>query len=170
MDTRATAAHDADGARRIGNAEAEMSAEFRLSVWRTVHPDRRLVLRRDEDASSRPVNPDNLQEEVYAWSLHEDPFAGIADDHIRENLNRLLARLEASHPPSDRGFAVIDEFVEKALKAVESGDAVSSEVQDPRADRDGTPDKMNALLALALHLDWLSRCFADRPGISVSIR
>ena len=147
-----------------------MNAEFRLSVWRNVHPGRRLALRGDGDADSRSVDTDNLQEEVYAWSMHEDPFAGITDDRIRKDLKLLFARLGASHPPSDRSFAVIDEFVEKALEAVESGTAVASEVQDPRADRDGTSDKMNALLALTLHLDWLSRCFTDRPGVSVSIR
>lgn len=147
-----------------------MNAEFKLSVWRNVDPGRRLVLRGDDDVDPRPVDTDDLQEEVYAWSLHEDPFAGIENDSVREALKRLFARLNASHPPSERGFGVIDEFVEKALKTVESGDAVSSQVQDPHADHDGAPDRMNVLLALASHLDWLSRCFSDRPGISVSIR
>ena len=147
-----------------------MNAEFKLSVWRNVDPGRRLVLRGDDNTGSQPVDTDDLQEEVYAWSLHEDPFAGIENDSVREDLKQLFARLNASHPPSERGFDVLDEFVEKALEIVESGNAVSFQVQDPHADPDGAPGRMNVLLALASHLDWLSRCFSDRPGISVSIR
>ena len=96
---------------------------------------------------------------------------GIPDEDVRGRLREcLLQPLEASRPPSTRRFAVLDAFVADAEKAIAAGDAGFAPSQDPSSDDQDAPGEIHALLALTLHLKWLSRCFASRPGISVSIR
>ena len=65
---------------------------------------------------------------------------------------------------------VLDDFVAEAQDVIDSGAAGFAPSQDPASDGEDAPDRINALLALTLHLKWLSRCFANRPGVSVSIR
>ena len=107
----------------------------------------------------------------YAWILHEDPFLGIRDDepcpNFREEFRDCMNPALAS---SKRPLALLDKFVEKALEIVESGAVDPSGIQGPPVGGDDTAIEMNTLLAFALHLKWLSRCLANRPGISVSAR
>ena len=149
----------------------ETSAKLKLSVWRDFVPSRRLSSWGGEDSAHQVVGSDsNLQEEVYSWHLWEDFRGGIADDETRRRLEEQLHRLDTSHPPFKRRLRVLDDFIAEARKATESGQAGLSLVQNPPVDDEDAPNAINALLALTLHLEWLSRCFANRPGISVSIR
>ena len=150
----------------------DTSVKLRLSIWRDFVPRRTLALPNDEDGVHQVLTSESsLQEEVYSWHLREDPFAGIPDDEIRRRLRAsLLQPLEASRPPSERRLAVLDDFVVEAEKAIAAGDAGFAPSQDPSSDDQDAPGEVHALLALTLHLKWLSRCFANRPGISVSIR
>ena len=114
---------------------------------------------------------DNLQEEVYTWETSESPFDGIADESVRLRLHDyLMGRLNSSRPPSERGINVLDGFIAIAEEAIASGGAEWTASQSQTDDDEDTADRVNSLLALTLHLKWLSGCFADRPGISVSVR
>ncbi len=117
------------------------------------------------------IYPDNLQEEVYSWATSEDPLVGISNDSVRQQLrDYLFDRLEASRPPSERGIDVLRELVTIAEKAIESGKTEWTTSQSRPDDGEDIADQVNSLLALTLHLKWLVGCFADRPGISVSVR
>lgn len=152
--------------------------KLKLSIWRDFVPGRRLASWDHEGNAHRVAGSEfNLQEEVYSWRLWEDFRDGIADDETRRRLDDQLCRLDTSCPPSERRLSVLDDFIAEARKAIASGKAGLSSIQNPPVgDEDApdaiedAPDAINALLALTLHLEWLSRCFANRPGISVSIR
>ena len=149
----------------------ETRVKLKLSIWRDFVPGRRLDLSDDEGNTHHlPDSESSLQEEVYSCHLWEDFRDGIADDKIRRRLDDHLCRLDASCPPSERRLSVLDDFIAEARKAIASGKAGLSPIQSPPVGDEDAPDAINALLALTLHLEWLSRCFANRPGISVSIR
>lgn len=143
---------------------------LRLSIWRNFEPVHTLGMQ-DGEAGWKVVDrPSDLQEEVYSWSLLQDPFGGIDDDHVRDDVRgALLDRLDVSLPPTDRGIAVLGEFVTKAEQAVQEGHAGPLPADSASASTH-TPSEPNPLLALALHCKWLVRCFGDRPGVSVSVR
>ena len=150
----------------------EADTHLKLSIWRNAPPGRTLVLRESGSDSHRVLGSDSeLLEEVYSWHLREDPFAGISDECVRDRLRELLVqRLDASHAPAERSLSVLDDFVVEAIRAIDDRVAGKSPIQNPPVHDDGESHKINTLLALARHLKWLSRCFANRPGISVSIR
>ena len=114
----------------------------------------------------------NLQEEVYSWHLSEDLFDGIADSDIRDQLHEyLFERLDAARPPSERGLNVLDKFITTAEEIINSGRTEWTASQSRFDDDDNNDaDQVNVLLSLTLHLKWLLGCFANRPGISVSVR
>ena len=149
----------------------ETRVKLKLSIWRDFVQGRRLASWDDEGNSHQVAGSEsNLQEEVYSWCLWEDFRDGIADDKTRWRLDDQLHRLDTSRPPSERRLSVLDDFIAEARKAIASGKAGLSPIQNPPVGDEDAPDAINALLALTLHLEWLSRCFANRPGISVSIR
>lgn len=149
----------------------ETRVRLKLSIWRDFVPGRRLDLRDDEGNTHQLAGSESsLQEEVYSWHLWEDFRDGIADDETRQRLEEQLHRLAPSHQPSERRLSVLDDFIAEARQAIASGKAEFSPVQNPPVGDEDAPNAINALLALTLHLEWLSRCFANRPGISVSIR
>ena len=127
----------------------------------------------DEQAGWRVVGQSaGLQEEVYSWSLTQDPFGSVYDDDMRDDLrDALLDRLNVSLPPAQRSVAVLRDFVERADRAIQEGHSgpLTSD-SNPAADAAHTPSEPNPLLALALHLKWLVRCFGNRPNMSVSVR
>lgn len=147
-------------------------AQARLSIWRDFTPTHSLALQ-DEEAGWQIVTRDTgLQEEVYSWPLPPDPFGGIDDDNVRDDLREaLLDRLDVSLPPTQRGIAMLREFVAKAEQAIIEGHAGPLPSASASAIHSThTPSEPNPLLALALHIKWLVRCFGDRPNISVSVR
>ena len=149
----------------------EASAPLRISVWRGFKPKRTLVARDTENNGHKVMDLDNLQEEIYTWQTSESPFDGIADESVRLRLrDHLMDRLNASRPPSERGINVLNEFIVAAEEAIASGGAEWTASQSQTDDDEDTADQVKSLLALTLHLKWLSGCFADRPGISVSVR
>ena len=150
---------------------AETSAKLKLSIWRAFSPSRRVRAWDGEGKVPQISDSDfNLQEEVYSWLLREDFLAGISDDGARRRLEERLRLLDPSRLPSERRLDVLEGFVSEAEDILESGAAGLSPILNPLVDDEDAPSTINALLALTLHLKWLSRCFADRPGISVSIR
>ena len=162
-----------------------MVTEFtqaRLSIWRTFAPTAPLAVE-DKEAGWRVVatdgvdgfasgDPLRLQEQVYSWQLVTDPFGGIDDNDVREDLREaLFGRLHVSLPPAQRSIAVLREFVEKAERAINEGHAGPTPTEfASAAPSTYTPLEPNPLLALSVHLKWLVRCFGDRPNVSVAIR
>lgn len=113
----------------------------------------------------------DLQQEVYSWQMREDPFGGVYDEGTRTRLHELLVdRFEASRPPSERRVEALGEFLDKAGQVVEAGQAEWTVSQDSPVDDEDVPYRLNPLLALKLHLEWVANIFGGRPGISVSIR
>ena len=149
----------------------ETRVRLKLSIWRDFVPGRRLDSWDDKTDTHRIVGSEfNLREEVYSWHLWEDFRDGIVDDEARRRLEEQLRRLDLSRPPSERQLGVLEDFIAEARKTIGSDMAGLSPIQNPPIGDEDVPDAINALLALTLHLEWLSRCFADRPGISVSIQ
>lgn len=145
-------------------------AKLKFSIWKDYAPPRILMLH--QDTSRVPIGgEDNLQQEIYSWQMREDPFGGIADDHIRENLRELLvSRFDPSLPPAERQFSFLKDFLAEAEKAIKGEHAEWTVSQDSSVEDEEFPSQINPLLALKLQLDWLFQCFSNHPGISVSVR
>ena len=137
-----------------------------LSIWQRFTPSRRLL---SADDAQRLDQASDLHEEVYSWQIREPVLDGVANDQERERLDAVLVRLDVNHGPEERGIGVLDEFVTLARQLIESGGSSTIAGQSGGDAEEETP-QLDALLALTLHLKWLVTCFADRPGISVSIR
>ena len=149
----------------------EASVRLKLSIWRDFAPSRRLdAWDGGGNHHQLPDSDFNLQEEVYSWHLREGFLDAIFDNEARRRLEERLRLLDPSLPPSERRLEVLDGFVSEAEDILESGAAGLSPILDPSLDDEDGPRTINALLALTLHLKWLSRCFANRPGVSVSVR
>jgi hypothetical protein len=152
---------------------AELTAKLRVSVWRDYAPSRSLIF--------RPVGADrhvllaaeaeaNLQQEIYSWSIKDDPFANVGDEGVRLRLRaKLVDAFEPSSHPSERRCNVLREFLAdvQSVLAVEKMEWTQSE--DESLDED-EQEYLNPLLALYNHLSWLLEMFSEHPGISISIR
>ena len=127
----------------------------------------------DEQTGWRVLASDSgVQQEVYSWPVPSDPFGGITDEKVYKDIrDTLLNRLNVSLPPAARGVAVLGEFVAKAKQTIDAGQTGPFRSNSTSVGS-GTNVALepNPLLALLHHLEWLMRCFGDRPGISVSIR
>ena len=149
------------------------SPPFRISLWKDYVPARTLIATdsRESTGVSKILIRDNLQEEIYAWQTSEDPFDGITDTAIRNELHQLLVeRLNPSAPPSKRRIRVLREFVTKAETAIGTQQVEWVLGKSQANDDDEGIAPINSLLALTLHIKWLISCFERRPGISVSVR
>ena len=146
-------------------------AQFRLSIWRDIEPTPPLAMQ-DEETGWRVITRDSgVQQEVYSWPLLSDPFGGIANDDVRKDVREaLLGPLNMSLPPAERRVAALDEFVAKAEQAIEAGQTGPLPSHSASVGATAVASEPNPLLALLQHIKWLKRCFADRPGVSVSIR
>jgi hypothetical protein len=112
-----------------------------------------------------------LQQEVFSWHIREDHLAGISDEATRLRLqNLLIERFEASRPPAERRFAMLQAFLDEAGQIIDAGSAEWIGSQDAPAEDEDVPYRLNPLLALRTHLEWLHSVFANQPGISVSVR
>jgi hypothetical protein len=93
---------------------AELTAKLRVSVWRDYAPSRSLVF--------RPVGADrhvllaaeaeaNLQQEIYSWSIRDDPFANVGDGDRAgtgpEGCHRRCRHSEFPDFPPDRAAALL---------------------------------------------------------------
>ncbi len=149
----------------------EDNPELVLSIWKKFSPGRKL-LGSGENSPPIAIDAENLQEEVYSWKILEPPFDCISNDDARQALHEILVdRLSVSRSPETRRIEVLSEFISIAESVMKKGQAewISTHSSLMEVNKAGV-DVVNPLLALTLHLKWLLDCFADRPGISVSIR
>ena len=141
-----------------------------LSIWRDFAPTAPLALQNEEAGWQIVAGDSKLQEQVYSWPMPRDPFGGVDDEDVRDNLRAaLLDRLDASLPPTKRRIEVLGDFVAKAERAIEKGHSgpLPSDSVMPSTHILSEP---NPLLALTVHLKWLVRCFGDRPNVSIIVR
>ncbi len=146
--------------------------KLRLFVWREFVPNRTLTFRRSGEADQQLLAAESgLQQEVYTWQTREDPFSGVSDEGIRLRLRELLVdRFEASRPPSERRISALAEFLSAVRTAIDGGQTEWTISEDPPVEDEDIPYRLNPLLALQTHLEWLVESFHGQPGISVSIR
>jgi len=151
---------------------AESLSKLKLSVWRDYVPDKSLILRRGTENDQALIGVDSdLQQEVYCWQMREDPFAGVSEEALRTRLQELLINsFDASRAPPERRFTLLRAFLDEVTAAIEANSSEWTVSQDPPTDDEEAPYRLNPLLALKLHLEWLSESFAGQPGVSVSIR
>jgi hypothetical protein len=156
---------------RGGELNTESPIKLKISVWRDFVPNRALSLRGEDEEGHRVLNAESeLQQEVYSWQMNEDPFGGVEDQSVRSKLRELLFdRFEASQSPSKRRVEALSTFVEEAQRVIDAGHAEWTMSQDAPDDEE-VPYRLNPLLALKLHLEWLANSFSGQPGVSVSIR
>jgi len=103
--------------------------------------------------------------------MREYPFGGVSDNDTRMKLRGLLIdRFEASQPPAKRRVDALAEFLTEAQHVINAGQAEWTVSEHAPDDDDDAPYRLNPLLALTLHLKWLSSIFSNQPGVSVSIR
>ena len=151
---------------------ADSLNKIKLSLWRDFVPNRALMLRHgDNEGHQVLAGESDLQQEVYTWYTREDPFGGVSDEDSRMRLREsLIDRFEASQPPSKRRIEALTEFLDEAQRVINVGQAEWTVSQDAPFDDEDVPYRLNPLLALKLHLEWLASIFRDQPGVSVSVR
>lgn len=151
---------------------AESYIKLRVSVWRDFVPSRAMLLRVAGQQDHRLLSGDSdLQQEVFSWQMREDHLAGITDEASRLKLRDLLVeRFDPTRPPNERRFEALREFLDEASTVVEAGGTEWTGSQDAPVDDEDAPYRLNPLLALCAHLEWLYAVFAGQPGVSVSIR
>lgn len=110
-----------------------------------------------------------LHQEVFSWRMMEDAFGGITVDEDRLRLSSLLLDgLSVSKDPNSRGIIKLREFLADAQAVVADGKVEWSGSQS--SINDDEERRLNPLLALINHLDWLANVFDEHPGISVTVR
>lgn len=149
---------------------AEAVAKFRLSVWREYTPIRSLVVHDQHQPPRLLSASEDLQEEIYRWSLPDDPFAGVSQEECRASLKaKLVDEFNPTRPPKNRRVQALDAFLEEAEGLLSDGRSEWTVSQSGERS-DGSPIYVNALLSLTIHLKWLRNMFVEQPGISLSIR
>ncbi|MCJ8237801.1 hypothetical protein [Peteryoungia algae] len=144
-------------------------AKLRVSIWKDYTPPRSLMIHQDH--GKQLGGDDILQQEVYSWSMREDPFGGVADEALRNELRELLVvPFQPSNPPSQRRISKMEPFLLKAEEAIQNGVTEWTVSLEGAGDDDDFPARVNPLLALNLQLKWLVRSFGHQPGVSVAIR
>ena len=151
----------------------EASKVLRLSIWKSFKP-KRPILRQDIENNKFEFldseDSDNLQEEIYTWQTAELLFDGIENETNRQKFKEKIKNLEVSLPPSERGISILNELIQSAESIIDDEKLQWIASQSELNDNESGEERVNGLLAITLHLKWLSECFADCPGISVSIR
>ena len=152
---------------------ANLLTRLRFSVWRDFVPSNAIVFRQLHGDQHHLLSD---QSSLQPGSLHmarmrEDPFGGVLDENVRARLRELLVdRFEASQAPSKRRIEALHEFLAEAQEAIDAEQVEWTVSQDAPEDDEDDPYRINSLLALKLHLDWLAGAFGNQPGISVSVR
>jgi hypothetical protein len=147
----------------------ENPAKIRISLWKDFRPPRSLMLHEEH---GKPVgSDDSLQQEIYSWSMREDPFGGIVDPELRSDLrDLLLLPFEPSKSPSDRRIEALEPFLQKADQAILDGSALWTTSQESHGEDDEFAARLNPLLALKIQLEWLLNCYSGHPSVSVAVR
>lgn len=149
--------------------------KLRISVWLEYDGDAPLLMVSSDDGSGEQTvkhlarRSSGLHREVYSWETNEDVLGGVPNEAERDALNAaLFGALRPDLPPERRRIGVLAEFVTLARNTLEAGRTEWS-LSASAPDDDGRR-RVNPLLAVTNHLDWLCAVHAGQPGISVTAR
>jgi hypothetical protein len=149
--------------------------KLRISIWAAYDGDAPLMMvsnggeAHEASAKELPRFVSGLHREVYSWQTTEDVLGGVVDASRRQALSEaLFTAMKPDKPPSERGIEVLARFVTLAVETLANGGTEWS-ASASSADDDG-PRRLNSLLALTSHLQWLAAVHDGQPGISVTAR
>lgn len=148
----------------------DISAGFRVTIWRPYTPVRALTLKDAGSENMTLLGPEAvLQQEAFTFQPKEDVWGGLVDSDAREALSvRFISDFEPVRPPSERGLDRLAAFLVDLREALPKGEWASSGQQ---LDEDSEQAvRLNPLLAFYSHLAWMYDTFKDTPGASVSVR
>ena len=149
--------------------------KLKISVWAAYDGDAPFIMAAPGGEGADPIVRElprfasGLHREVYSWQTTEDVLGGVVDPEHREALSEAL--FIALHPvkaPSERGVDVLAEFVARARAAL-AEDRTEWSASDSSSDDDGVR-RLNPLLALVTHLEWLVAVHDGQPNISITAR
>ncbi len=147
--------------------------KLRISVWLAYDGDAPLMMvtKSNEDSIVKelPSAGSGLHREIYSWQTNEDVLGGVADPKCREALNEALFNaLRPDNAPNERGIDALARFVALARETLADG-VTEWSASSSSSDDDGAR-RLNPLLALITHLEWLASVYDGQPGISVTAR
>lgn len=149
--------------------------KLRISVWAAHDGDVPLMLAPlacgdgEPTVKMLPRLASGLHREVYSWQTNEDVLGGIVDTERRKALSEaLFTALRPDKAPSERGVNILARFVALARETLADGGTEWS-ASASSSDDDGAR-RLNPLLALVTHLEWLTSVHEGQPGISVTAR
>ena len=147
---------------------------LRISVWAAHDSDASLMMATvgaggEPAIKELPRLASGLHREVYSWQINEDVLGGVVDIDRRHVLNEaLFIALRPDKPPRERGIEVLARFVALARATIAEGGTEWSASASSSDDDGGR--RLNPLLAVTAHLEWLSYVHEGQPGISVTAR
>lgn len=149
--------------------------KLRISVWAAHDHDAPLMIEGPCGENGKPMMKElprvasGLHCEVYSWQTDEDVFGGVVDLTRRAALREaLFDTLRPEKAPNERGVDALKRFIELARQTLAEG-GVEWNVSVNSSDDDGER-RLNSLLALTVHLEWLAAVHDGQPGISVTAR
>ena len=151
------------------------ATNLKISVWAEHDGDARLMMTtsgavdKEPTVKALPRRGSGLHREVYSWQTNEDVLGGVKDMALREKLR--IALFTALHPdkaPGERGIDVLASFVALARETIADGGTEWSESASSFDEDEAR--RINPLLALVTHLEWIASVHKDQPGISVTAR
>ncbi len=149
------------------------SSSFKISVWSAFAPQTDLAVDTgSDDPAVRMVakQSSGLHKEVFGWRMPEDLFAGIADESDRDKLNAaLFDKMAIEIDPNERSIDSLKSFIDVANEILDANrvEWIGSQI---RFGDDDEERRLNPLLALVNHLQWLIGMFKDMPNTSISVR
>lgn len=149
--------------------------KLKISVWAAYDGDARFIMATPGGEGADPIVRElprfasGLHREVYSWQTTEDVLGGVVDQEHREALRKaLFGALHPAKAPSERGLDVLVEFVARARTALADG-RTEWTASHSSSDDEGVR-RLNPLLALVTHLEWLVAVHEGQPNISITAR
>ena len=148
---------------------------FRLEVWRPASFDRQLAYQKDHDGITPSVNElhrDRIHEQAYSWKIKGDIWTAFTNDDDAQKIREVFTREFISDlSPDERSFDKLKTILEKLLNYLndENNRRWQTWGQTIDEEEDNTY-RIQPLMSLYYHLNWLYEVFHDVPGASVTIR
>ena len=178
---------DAAGISQSTTMANEPETRLRFSLWRPARLDGTYlhVTGGHESGSERSALLDGstVLEQIYAWDSGPYDLALCSDPAAAQRItDRLLRPFGAQRPPSERQVQC---FLEADNRPARSLNLVTELIDDPEvqsgaywSDCEETVlagdkelnQRVNAVLGVLRHLQWIARVYADVPSASVLIR
>ncbi len=148
---------------------------FRLEVWRPASYDRQLAYQKDSDGMTPDVNelhPDRIHEQAYSWKIKGDIWTALTIEDDAKYLKEAFTRGFISDlSPDKRSFDKLKTILEKLSDYLDDENNRLWQIWEQPIDEDeDNTYRIQPLMSLYYHLNWLYEVFHDVPGASVTIR